>query len=252
MQGIIRLQREQSVGIDGHVHVGSLQGHLHIGEADIFEGMDGIQSRFTQGFRRRISVLRQQFPLQRATVHPDPQRNVPLTHCLHDFLDLPPSADVAGVDPDAIHDLRRFERQPVIEMNVGDQRDRDLGSDGRERRGGFRRIHRDANNLAADLLKFVDLSDRGLYVGSVGRRHGLDDDRRAATDRHPPHANLFRLAPCNEHAIVWLARPAQPSPVIPLPLRRSPLLLAHSAPGEDPAAPARRIYPEDPGLGSVS
>ena len=39
---------KQIIGINGMVHIGGLERHFHIGEANVFQGMHGIERRFGQ------------------------------------------------------------------------------------------------------------------------------------------------------------------------------------------------------------
>ena len=162
--------------------------------------MDGVERRLRQRFGRRVAVLRQQFPLERAAVDADPKRDVSFPYGLDHLLHLPPGPDVAGVDADTVHNLRGLKRQPVIEVNIRDQRNGGLLPDGRQRLGCLRRVHRHPDQLAPGLFQQENLRDRRLDVRRVRRRHGLDDHRRAAADGYPSHSNLLRLAPFDEHA----------------------------------------------------
>ncbi len=124
MQRIIRLMGEQPVGIDRVMHVGRLERHFHIGKAHVFQRVHRIERRFGERFGGRPAIFVEQGALKRSAVHTDPQRDAACIHRLDDLFDLPPRADVAGVDADAINDFCGFQGQAMIEVNVGDQAER--------------------------------------------------------------------------------------------------------------------------------
>ena len=61
----------------------------------------------------------------------------------------------------------------------------DMGDGG----GGFIAVNRDADELGACANEGSDLLHRAINVSGVGIRHGLHDNRRAATDDHTADTN---------------------------------------------------------------
>jgi hypothetical protein len=67
---------------------------------------------------------------QRAGVNPDAQRRADLARAIDDLRDLVVPADVARIDAHAMGAcVKCLERQRVVEVNVGDHRDRRLPDD---------------------------------------------------------------------------------------------------------------------------
>ena len=91
--------------------------------------------------------------------------------------------------------VEALEGQPVIEVDVHDQRDADLGSDLADRRRGVRVGDRHPHDLAAGRLQRPDLVHRRLDVPRVGLGHGLDRDGRVPADRHLAHLERARPPP---------------------------------------------------------
>jgi len=80
----------------------------------------------------------------------------------------------AGVD--------RLQRERVIEVDVGDHRDRRLDHDRLERLDVLLARHGHAHDVGAGLGDTPDLVHRRLQVGGLGLGHGLHHDRGAAAD----------------------------------------------------------------------
>ena len=156
--------------------------------AVLFENLDVTQRRKHHRFggvaERFLEIGR-----ERAHVHADANRDLARFCRGHDFGDLLRIADVARIQAqfrDAGFDRRQ--RHLMIEVDVGDDRYRRARDDRRQARGIGRILYGDAHDLAAFHREAVDLLERLVGVGGIGRRHRLHDDRMIAAD---PHA--FRI-----------------------------------------------------------
>jgi len=110
-----------------------------------------------------------------------------LTH-LGDFL---AAADVARVEADAVGaGVDRFQRQRVVEVDVGDHRDRRFLDDRLQRLGVLLARHRAAHQVSPRVGDLADLLHRRRQVGGLGLGHRLHGDGRAAADRHVADPDL--------------------------------------------------------------
>jgi hypothetical protein len=101
------------------------------------------------------------------------------------------AADVARVEADAVRaGVDRLERERVVEVDVGDHRDRRLRDDLLQRRRVLLARHRDANDVGARLGDRPDLIHRRGEVRRLRLGHRLDGDRRATADRHAADHDL--------------------------------------------------------------
>ena len=105
--------------------------------------------------------------------------------------DLVGPADVAGIDADAVRTgLDRLDRKRVVEVDVGDDRDRRQADDLGERLRVLGLGHGAAHDLAARRGERGDLGGGRLDVVRLRERHRLDDDGRTAADRHAADRDL--------------------------------------------------------------
>src|SRR5262249_2508999 len=119
-----------------------------------------------------------------------------------DFLDEALAPDVAGIEAEPVHALLEGdERQLVVEVDVGDERDADLALDLAELLGRLSHGHRAAHDLAAGRLQRPDLQERRLDVPRVGLRHRLHGDGRIATHLHLAQRDRSRLTP-SDHDLI--------------------------------------------------
>jgi hypothetical protein len=122
---------------------------------------------------------------------PDAHRGAELVRALGDLGDLVGPADVAGVQPHAVGaGVERLDRQRVVEVDVGDDRDRRLDDEPLEGLDVLVARDRDAHDVRARLCGLLDLRERRPVVGRLGLRHRLDGDGRAAADLHAAHVDL--------------------------------------------------------------
>jgi hypothetical protein len=92
---------------------------------------------------------------------------------LQDFLHFPPGADVAGVDSHAIDNFCRFQRQAMVEVDIGDQGDGHLRFDLRQRLGGSHVRNGYPDDFASDRFELFDLLDRRGDIACIRRTHRL-------------------------------------------------------------------------------
>ncbi len=121
---------------------------------------------------------------QRAGVDPHAQRRAALLGERDHLGDLLRAADVAGVQAHAVRArLDRLQRERVVEVDVGDHRDRRLRDDRLQRLGVLLARHRHAHDVRAGVGDRADLVHRRREVGGLGLGHRLHGDGRAAADR---------------------------------------------------------------------
>ena len=101
---------------------------------------------------------------------------------LGDRSDVVGLADVAGVQPKAVNSgLQGSKRQLVLEVDVGDQRNGTPGHHVGQALGRGLFVAGAAHDVGPCSREGVDLGQRAVDVGSLGRGHRLDRDRRAPT-----------------------------------------------------------------------
>ena len=128
---------------------------------------------------------------QRSGVDPDPHRHVRLGRPLGDLCDLLGAADVARVEADAVGaGVDRLQRERVVEVDVGDHRDRRLLDDRLQRLDVLVPRHGDADEVGSRVGHRADLLHRRLEVRGLGLAHRLHGDGRAAPDGDVAHEDL--------------------------------------------------------------
>ena len=116
-----------------------------------------------------------------------------------DLGDLVRAADVAGVQAHAVRArVDRLERQRVVEVDVGDDRDRRLAHDRLQRLDVLVARHRDAHDVRPGVRHLADLLHRGGQVGRLRLGHRLDDDRGAAADLDAAHVHVSLGSHCHQ------------------------------------------------------
>jgi hypothetical protein len=78
----------------------------------------------------------------------------------------------------------------VVEVDVGDDRDRRFGDDRLQRLGVGLARHSDTDDVGAGLCDGADLIHRRFEVGRLGLRHRLHRDGCATADRDHAHEDL--------------------------------------------------------------
>ena len=91
-------------------------------------------------------------------------------------------------------------REPVVEVDVGHDRERRARRDALEARQRVGVRDRDAHDLASRLGEARDLGEGGYGVARVGGGHRLHGDGRAAADRHRADHDGTGLATRRGHA----------------------------------------------------
>ncbi len=128
---------------------------------------------------------------QRAGVDADAQRRAALLGQRDHLGDLLRAADVPGVQPDAVRaGLDRLQRERVVEVDVGDHRDRRLRDDALQRLGVLLARDRHAHDVRAGVGDGADLVHRRGQVRGLGLRHRLHRHGRAAADRDRADVDL--------------------------------------------------------------
>ena len=142
-----------------------------------------------------------QVPRKRAGVHADPHRHARRARLVHDLTDLVMAADVARVDADAVRaGVDGLEGERVVEVDVGDHRDRRLDDDPLERPNVLVARDRAAHQIPTRLGDRVDLLHGRVEVRGLRLRHRLDRDRRPTADLHPANVDLLLGGHCGPQA----------------------------------------------------
>ena len=171
------------VGVDHQRDVARLHRDLHVVEADLGEVRELALRRRDERLGGDAAVRLGDVGVEAAGVHADADREAAVLGLLRDGLDLRGLADVAGVEPQALHPrLHRREREAVLEVDVGDDRHRRAGHDLREALGRGLLVARAAHDVAPGRGEGVDLAERAVDVGRLRGRHRLHRDRRVAAD----------------------------------------------------------------------
>ena len=99
--------------------------------------------------------------------------------------------DVAGIEAQALHaGVEGGQRHPVLVVDVGDDRHGRAGHDAGQSLGRLLLVAGAAHDVGAGAGECVDLGERAVDIGGLGRRHRLDRDRCTATDRHVADTDL--------------------------------------------------------------
>ena len=201
MQRIRKPLGREPVGRDRQRHGGALHRQGNVVKIIPVQQVDVPLRALDERLRRRVAILFEQALFQAAAVDADADGDTALPAGLGHLADIVRLADVAGVDADLVHaGLRRREREPVVKMNVGHDRDgrgaHDLGQG--VRRGLIR--HGETDDLAPGVMQPGDLLDGRARVRGVRVAHGLHRDRRAAADGDGADMDLFCLRSVHKHS----------------------------------------------------
>ena len=199
VQRVVGDLRELAVRLDHQRHARRLDRDLDLVEADLVEVGDLLLRRLDHRLRRRAAVLLVERRIERAGVHADADRQAAVACLGGDGLDVLGAADVAGIEPQAVHaGLHRRHRHLVLVMDVGDDRHRRARHDLGEPFGRLDLVARAPHDVGTGGGQRVDLLERALDVGRLGDRHRLDGDRRIAADLHVADRDLLRHLPRDE------------------------------------------------------
>ena len=175
---------EEPVGVDHDRHVGGLDGDLDVVEVDVAEVVELPDRAGDERLGGDAAVAFGDVGVEAAGVHADADRQAAVLRLAGDGFDLVGLADVARVEPQPLHaGFHRREREAVLEVDVGDDRDRGAGHDLGQPFGGRLLVAGAAHDVAARAGEGVDLGEGGVDVGGLGGRHRLDRDRGVAADR---------------------------------------------------------------------
>jgi len=153
------------------------------------------QRRFNQRGRGRLAVFFLQVFFQGTGVDADADRNPAITgsihHCAHTVF----ATDVARVDAQAIDaQFGHAQSDPVVEVDVGNQRHLDQLLDAAEGFGGIHIRYGNPHDVDAGGFQTVDLGDGGSDIVGVAVGHALYRDGGVATHRHRADPDLARYA----------------------------------------------------------
>ena len=186
------------------------------------------QRRFNHGLRRGSAILPQQVLLQRTAINSNsnwyPLRLRRAHHLAHTLM----RTDVSGIQAQLVDtSFKRHQREFVMEMNVGDERD--IGytfPDLFQCDCGVIVRHSETHDLASGARHLSNLRHRGADVSGIGLRHRLHHDRRAAADLDVFNFNYSRCT--HDHFSSEFQRSSSYNPklqrytsglISPLPLR---------------------------------
>ncbi len=132
-----------------------------------------------------------------AGVDADPYRNPALLRGRGHGLDLLRPREVPRIDSELIDPLLdRRQREAVVEVDIGHQRDMYLPLDLPKRGRGLHVRHRHPHQIGPGLLDLAYLADRRADIAGVRRGHRLNADRRPPADQHPADVDFAR---CSRH-----------------------------------------------------
>ena len=129
--------------------------------------------------------------VEAARVDADADRQPAVLGLARDRLDLVGFADVAGIEAEGL-DTRfdRREREPVLEVDVRDDRHGRARHDLGETLGRLLLVARAPHDVATRRRERVDLRERAVDVGGLRRGHRLHRHGRVAADQDGADGNL--------------------------------------------------------------
>jgi hypothetical protein len=140
---------------------------------------------------RRLAELRFDVGIERSTVDADANRHATILRLHRHDLHVIGLADVARIEPQAVHSgIEGSEGELVLEMDVGDDRNRRTGNDLRQPLSRFDFVARAANDVAPVGRKRVDLRQGGLNIGRLGGGHRLHADAGVTANGHLADVDL--------------------------------------------------------------
>src|SRR6185295_216363 len=163
--------REATVRRDHRRDVERLDADDDVVEVEVLEDPD-LAEREVDHALRLVAYVARLTVADRAVVHADADRGSldlrPLHHLAHAVL----VVDVPRIETELVHlRVKGHERELVVEVDVRDDRENAAADDLFEGLAGTLVRHRNAGDLAADLLKSLDLADRRVDVVREGGAH---------------------------------------------------------------------------------
>ena len=157
-----------------------------------------VQGALDHRLGTRLAVFLQKIALERTGVDADAHGTAVIPRSLDHLADPLARADVARVYAQAGSPrFGRFDRPFIVEVDVRDDRHRDVPYDTRQRRRRLPVRTRHPNDVRAGQLELADLPDGRLDIRGQRVGHRLDADRRAAADHDSADTDRPRLAAAN-------------------------------------------------------
>ena len=183
MERVVDRLGQEPVGLDHRRHVGMFDRDLDVVEIDLFEIADLEKGRIDQSLRNRASVFLEEILVQRAGVDPDTDRHSAVLGLTGNRFDLVFLADIAGVEPKPLDTrLECGQGEPVLVVDVGDDRDRRSGDDLGQALCRLYLIASDADDVGAGPRQRIHLGQGAVDVGGLRGGHRLNRDGRIAPD----------------------------------------------------------------------
>src|SRR6185369_13480599 len=130
------------------------------------------EGRFDHCLGGRMAVFPEQLLFEGTGIDSDPDRYQPLSRGLNYLLDLPPLADIAGIQPQGIDALlQHFQCKFVVEMYVSYDRDTTPCPYLSQSQRGIHVRDRTADDLAPGIGKPGYLGKGRLRITGIGRAH---------------------------------------------------------------------------------
>ena len=192
-RNVRNLTRQRAIGIERRLHAMGLGGKHNIGKAAVLKMLDEALTRHHEFFGLREVAALGNILLKRTGIDADTNRTARCTRGVDYRVNLRPIADIAGIDAQfGSTSLHGTNGELMVKVDVRDNRHRRLGADGTEALKRGLGGHAHAHDIAARLRQRTHLRERRLGVGGIGAGHGLNHDRRAATDLHVAHVHRAR------------------------------------------------------------
>ena len=187
------LTRQRAIGIERRLHAMGLGRKHNVSKATVLKVPDEALARHHELFGLRKVFALGDVLLKRTGIDANTNRTTRCTRGVDYRVDLGPIADIAGIDAQlGSTGLNGANGELMVKVDVRDNRHRRLGADSAKthERGLGRYTH--AHDITAGLSQRAHLRKRRLGIGGIGAGHGLNHDRRAATDLHVAHVHRAR------------------------------------------------------------
>ena len=192
-RNVWNLTRQGSIGIERRLYAMGLGGKHDVGKAAVFKMLDKTLARHHELFGLREVIALGDILLKRTGVDTDANRTARSAGGVDNGIDLSPIADIAGINAQlGGTSLNGTNGKLMVKVDIGDDRHRRLGTDGTKALERGLGGHAHAHDIAASLRQRAHLRKRCLGVGGIGASHGLNHDRRAATDLYAAHTHGVR------------------------------------------------------------
>ncbi len=174
MQRLINLLRQQTISTHGHKHVGRFDADLEVLKIKPVQMLDMTQRGLYQRGRGWLAILFLQILFQRPGVHAYANRNPVVTGRIDHRLDAVFTADIAGVDAQAIHtQIGNSQGDLVVKMNISNQRHAGQLANLTKRLGRFHAGNRHPHDISTGSFQTLNLVDRSRHITGFGVGHTL-------------------------------------------------------------------------------